>query len=130
MNRKVQYQESLSSWLSDAAAYGDTPAEQNYYIHNARQQITQWGGNKLKDYASKAWQGMYAGYYLPRWQQYLAALRQAKVTKQAFDNAKAQQNIIDWESARIADSSIPAHHTPTDVVAASKQLMALIKQPL
>ncbi len=61
-------QESLASWIADARAYGDTPAEKTAYEQNAKAQVTIWGGRgHLGDYASKAWAGMYADYYLPRW---------------------------------------------------------------
>ncbi|WP_417760415.1 alpha-N-acetylglucosaminidase [Shewanella sp.] len=122
------HQETLHSWLSDAAAYGDNPQEQRYYVHNAKLQITQWGGTKLKDYASKAWQGMYADYYLPRWQLYLQLLRGAQVSKQPLDDAAAQQAVIDWESSWINDPSIPEQQVPEQPIAQAKALMLLVAQ--
>lgn len=119
------HQESLHSWLSDAAAYADDKAQRDYYVHNARLQITQWGGPKLKDYASKAWQGMYADYYMPRWQLYLTQLRDSIANGAEFDDAAAQQAVIDWESAWIEQSNIPALTKPTDPIQLARELMAL-----
>ncbi|MCH1925206.1 alpha-N-acetylglucosaminidase [Shewanella sp. C32] len=120
------HQETLHTWLSDAAAYGDNPQEKSYYVHNAKLQITQWGGTKLKDYASKAWQGMYADYYLPRWQLYLQQLRQAQISKQPLDDAAAQQALIDWETHWINDPSIPAQEIPHAPVTLARELMQLV----
>ncbi len=81
-------QESLASWIADARAYGDTPAEKTAYEQNAKAQVTIWGGRgHLGDYASKAWAGMYADYYLPRWTAYLAEARAAALAKRPVDDA-------------------------------------------
>lgn len=117
------HQESLHSWLTDAASYGDTIEESTYYISNARQQITQWGGPKLKDYASKAWQGMYRGYYLPRWKQYLAAYREAMKADKPFDDNAAQQALIKWEQQWIGQHTIPPLVKPSNPNAQVKALM-------
>lgn len=120
------HQDSLNSWLTDAAAYADgNQTERDFYVHNARLQITQWGGPKLKDYASKAWQGMYADYYLPRWQLYLAALREAASNNSEFDDIAAQQAVINWESAWIERTDIPALTKPAKPIQLAQELMAL-----
>lgn len=68
--------QTLHHWLSSAVAYGDNAAESAAYRHQAKMLVTVWGGTQLKDYASRAWQGMYAGFYLPRWQRFFQLLRQ------------------------------------------------------
>jgi len=57
----------LGRWIRDARAWGDDPAEADYYEHNARQIITAWGG-KLRDYARREWNGLLRDYYLQRWE--------------------------------------------------------------
>ncbi|WP_218397421.1 alpha-N-acetylglucosaminidase [Alteromonas lipotrueae] len=122
------HQENLHSWLSDASAYGETQEESAYYVKNARLQITQWGGPKLKDYASKAWQGMYATYYFPRWKQYLTAYRTAREDGVDFDDAAQQQALIEWESEWINDLSIPPLIEPEAPIALAKKAMNEVTQ--
>ena len=117
------HQESLHTWLSDAAAYGDNKAESDFYVKNARQQITVWGGPKLKDYASKAWQGMYKDFYLPRWSQYLSALRASVVSESSFDDEAQQQALIEWENAWTEQTTIPAPVKPDNPVLLVNGLM-------
>ncbi|HZZ42189.1 MAG TPA: alpha-N-acetylglucosaminidase [Tepidisphaeraceae bacterium] len=63
----------LDRWVNKARALGQTPAEQDYYEHNAKLLITLWGGH-FTDYASKSWAGLIRGYYHPRWQTFFADL--------------------------------------------------------
>ncbi|WP_170826601.1 alpha-N-acetylglucosaminidase [Alteromonas confluentis] len=121
------HQETLHSWLSDASAYGESAEESAFFITNARQQITQWGGSSLKDYASKAWQGMYADFYLPRWTQYLTAYRDAMQQGKTFDDEAQQQALIKWEREWIEQSDIPALDKPENPVSLVSELMATIK---
>jgi alpha-N-acetylglucosaminidase len=84
---------NLASWIGDARAYGTTPAEADYYERNARAQVTVWGGDgNLHDYASKAWQGLYRDFYLPRWTMMFEALRAP-----SFDAAATKAQLIAWE---------------------------------
>lgn len=122
------HQDTLHSWLSEAAAYGETAEESAYYIKNARKQITQWGGNSLKDYASKAWQGMYANYYLPRWKQYLEAYQQAKQQGKGFDDEAQQQRLIQWESEWIAQSTIPEKQQPKNPIELANTLLKAVSE--
>ncbi|WP_338065262.1 alpha-N-acetylglucosaminidase C-terminal domain-containing protein [Alteromonas alba] len=122
------HQETLHSWLSDASAYGENAEESAFYVKNARQQITQWGGSSLKDYASKAWQGMYKGYYLPRWKQYLAAYRTAMQNGSHFDDAAQQLGLIEWERQWIEQPEIPPLVKPENPVSFVSDLMSDIKR--
>lgn len=119
-------QETLYSWVSDARSYADSTELADLYERNARKQVTVWGGSSLKDYASKAWQGMYAHYYLPRWELFFDAQRQAALSGKALDNAAIEQQLIAWENAWL-DKPLPAASAvPADVVAAVKQLQRLV----
>ena len=84
---------NLAGWIGEARAYGTTPAEADYYERNARAEITVWGGDgNLHDYASKAWQGLYRDFYLPRWMMTFDALRAT-----TFDAAATKARLIAWE---------------------------------
>lgn len=100
-------QESLASWIADARAYGDTPAEKTAYEQNAKAQVTIWGGRgHLGDYASKAWAGMYADYYLPRWTAYLTEARAAALAKRPVDDAAFTARLLDWEKAWVGSPTL------------------------
>ncbi|QSX32668.1 alpha-N-acetylglucosaminidase [Shewanella avicenniae] len=118
------HQESLHSWVNDARSYAESSSEELLYVGNAKQQITVWGGPKLKDYASKAWQGMYAGFYLPRWQIYLAALKQSAVSGVPFDEQAVQQQLITWENEWVSSTEEVKLSIPSDPLATIKALMA------
>lgn len=62
----------LQRWVDYARAYGDTPAEKNYYESNAKRLITTWGGG-VNEYAARTWGGLIRDYYIPRWKQYYDA---------------------------------------------------------
>lgn len=96
-------QESLGSWIADAKNYATTPEEATHYVQNAKLQITVWGGPKLKDYASKAWQGMYKEFYLPRWAMFFDVMKSAAQQGVAFDEAAAVSKITEWENNWVVD---------------------------
>jgi alpha-N-acetylglucosaminidase len=119
-------QESLASWVKDAADYADSPEQAALYQRNAKRQVSSWGGATLKDYASKAWHGMYANFYLPRWELMFDALRQAAEQGKALEKAAVEQQLLDWEMAWL-DQPVPAAaQQPADVFAAVAAIQALV----
>lgn len=123
-------QETLGSWIADARAYGDTPAEKDAFEEQAKAVVTVWGGaGHLSDYASRAWQGLYAGYYLPRWQMFLAAQRTAALAHQPLDTAAVATKITAWEQAWLKDGRTWPRHRPTDPIAGVHRLLADAGQP-
>jgi alpha-N-acetylglucosaminidase len=122
--------ESLASWITDARGYADTPAEAKIYMTDAKAQVTIWGGDgNLGDYASKAWAGMYAHYYLPRWMLFLDALRAAAVAGKPLDEAATRQAIIAWERAWVADDAVYRRTQPKDPVGEARALMQDLERP-
>ena len=117
----------LAGWITQARAYGDTPAEKDYYERNARAQVTLWGGNgNLHDYASKAWQGLYAGFYLPRWNMLFDDLRQAAATATPLDQPAVTARLIAWEHDW-ANTIAPAEvRIPVDPAADVATLLAAL----
>jgi len=118
-------QETLGSWIADARAYGDTPAEKDAFEEQAKAIVTSWGGEgHLSDYASRAWQGLYAGYYLPRWQLFLAAQRKAALAHQPLDEAATAAAIKKWEQSWLTDGRTWPRRRPADPLAGVRRLLA------
>jgi alpha-N-acetylglucosaminidase len=116
--------DTLASWIDEARAYGDTKAESDYYVLNAKAQVTVWGGlGNLNDYASKAWQGMYKDFYLPRWTKLLAALRQSIVDNQPFDQAAFTRDIVLWEQAWVKTDTAFVRRRPKDAFALARSIV-------
>ncbi|MGR4863340.1 alpha-N-acetylglucosaminidase [Caulobacter sp. LARHSG274] len=115
--------ETLATWIDAARAYGDTPADARAYVLNAKAQVTIWGGEgNLNDYASKAWQGLYADFYLPRWSLFLDALRAAGTGP--FDEPAVVRGLVAWEHAWVDRDTVYRRRRPADPVAATAALLA------
>src|SRR5262249_44815994 len=103
--------QSLATWIDEARAYGETQADAAAYVRNAKAQVTIWGGDgNLNDYASKAWQGLYRHFYLPRWTMFLDALRAAG--SGPFDETAAVAQITAWEHAWVDRDDPYVHAAP------------------
>ena len=121
-------QESLATWIDDAKAYGATPEESLHYVTNAKMQVTVWGGPKLKDYASKAWQGMYKDFYLPRWDQFFSALKKSATTTTPFDEEQVRADIESWERAWVIAGDPFVKTQPENPLALMASLLSLLDQ--
>ncbi len=119
-------QETLSSWTAQArdAAHGEKVLA-DYYVTNARAQVSVWGGEgNLADYASKAWSGMYDGFYLQRWIRFFSAYRANVVAGTTWDDAAFARESAAWERQWAADVTVPtAKPAPTDVAASVRALL-------
>jgi alpha-N-acetylglucosaminidase len=119
--------EGLASWIDGARAYADNPADARAYVLNAKTQVTVWGGRgNLNDYASKAWQGLWRDFYLPRWQRFLDAARTAGAGP--FDEAAVVRELVEWEHAWIAREGAYARQRPADPVGAVAALLARLER--
>jgi alpha-N-acetylglucosaminidase len=119
---------SLATWIDAARAYADNPADARAYVLNAKAQVTIWGGDGgLADYASKAWQGLYRDFYLPRWSQFLDALRAAGAGP--FDEAPVVAAIAAWEQAWVERDTAYLRERPAEPIAATRALLARLGQP-
>ena len=83
----------LGRWISDARSWAATPAEADYYEHNAREILTTWHapGGGLSDYARRQWNGLFRTYYLGRWREFIQRVEHALATDTAFDEAAYQK---------------------------------------
>ncbi len=79
----------LGTWIADAEKWGVTSDEKAYYARNAREIITTWhkGGSVLTDYANRQLNGLMRTYYMPRWEKYIALLKQSLLEDKAIDEA-------------------------------------------
>ncbi|KAH1472064.1 hypothetical protein KXX06_006620, partial [Aspergillus fumigatus] len=108
-------QETLASWVKDARAYGDSPREKADYTTQAKAIVTIWGGTgHLSDYASRAWSGLYADYYMPRWQMMLEDARAAALAHRPLNEAAAIARIRAWEEQWVANGQSYPHAAPAD----------------
>ncbi len=101
---------SLSKWISDARAYGNTPELKDYYEKNARNLITTWGG-RLNDYASRTWAGLIKDYYSKRWDMYLNAVVAAVENNREFDQERLDEEFKLFEDSWVS-STHPVEVTP------------------
>lgn len=117
-------QETLGSWVADARAYGDTPAEKARFEEEAKAIVTVWGGEgHLSDYASRAWQGLYSGYYLPRWESFLTAQRAAAASGKPLDEPATLGAIRAWEQQWIADGRQWKRKAPKDPIKLVREIL-------
>ena len=115
--------ETLATWIEEARAYSDTAEDARAYVLNAKAQVTVWGGQgALADYASKAWQGLYRDFYLPRWSQFLDALRRAGPG--AFDEAAVVGEIAAWDEAWVERDTSYSREVPADPIGSVRRLLA------
>lgn len=118
-------QETLGSWLAQARAHGTTPAEQASFVTQAKAVVTVWGGaGHLSDYASRAWQGLYRGYYWPRWALFLEDQRAAAIAHRPFDEAASLARIRAFEQAWLSDGKLWPGQAPADPAAAVARVLA------
>ena len=95
----------LGKWLEDAKSWAKNEEEKAYYEWNARTIVTIWQPWKegyLRDYAGKQWNGLFRGYYLPRWQLLINHMRTALAENKEFHPKKFDQEIraMDYEWTR------------------------------
>lgn len=89
----------VGCWLEKARAFGNDPAQKDYYEKNARQLLSTWGppGNGLTDYARREWNGMLKDYYLPRWQEYTQRLNESLAAGKEFEDKTFRKWCIEHE---------------------------------
>jgi alpha-N-acetylglucosaminidase len=89
----------LGRWLEDAKRWAANDDERRLYEWNARNLITLWGPRDsiLHEYSQREWSGMMRGFYLPRWEMFLAALDRSLADGKPADTAKIESRLRDWE---------------------------------
>ncbi len=120
----------LGRWLADARRWGTTPAERGLLEWNARNLITLWGTgctegqeDDLNLYTHKQWQGMFAGYYLPRWQAFFDRLNAAVSAGSEFDRAQFLDASCHWEQQWSRRQDVYPAQPQGDSVAVVRRLL-------
>jgi len=87
----------LGNWIEQARSLGKTAEEKDLFQFNAISLVTLWGPEKpaqtLHDYSHREWSGLISGFYLKRWQKYIAMLTES------FDSSIALEPVewYQWE---------------------------------
>jgi alpha-N-acetylglucosaminidase len=122
----------LGRWIADAKRWGTTDAERRLYEWNARNIITLWGtkctegqNDDLNLYAFKEWEGMFTGYFLPRWEAFFKDLNAALDRAKPFDRDPFATASCAWEQ-QWSRATTPAFRTEPvgDPVATARRLWA------
>ncbi|MES2124077.1 MAG: alpha-N-acetylglucosaminidase [Gemmatimonadota bacterium] len=121
----------LGRWIDDATRWGNTDAERRLYEWNARNIITLWGtkctegqNDDLNLYAFKEWQGMFTGYFLPRWEEFFRRLNTALERGEAFDRAPFAAAMCEWEKEWSTRTDSFPSAPRGDAIAVSRRLAA------
>jgi alpha-N-acetylglucosaminidase len=113
----------LGRWLADARRWGETEQEKNRLEWNARRILTVWGsGNNIRDYSRRNWAGMFSGFYRPRWEKFMAAMRESLEKGTVFDEEKINQQLLEWERAWTEKHENYAEQVRGNYVEVSRQL--------
>ena len=87
----------LGRCLEDAKRWGTTDAERDRFEWNARRVLTLWGqGPRIDDYARKEWSGMFAGYYLKRWEWFFDELARSLKEDKPLDHEAFNEKLREW----------------------------------
>lgn len=125
----------LGRWLEDAKRWAVTDSERTLYEWNARNIITLWGtkctegqNDDLNLYAFKEWQGMFGGYFLPRWEEFFKRLNRSVDDSTAFDRTPLAADLCKWEQgwSRLHDSYPTEAHG--DELAVTRRLISKYRE--
>lgn len=110
----------VGRWLNMARACSDNPEIQDLYEYNARLQIGTWTENRsaVRDYAHKEWGGMLRDYYLPRWNNYIAYLKESlngKSELEAPDSFEAEKRWINSHNSYTLTPNADAVNTAVEL---------------
>lgn len=87
----------LGTWLETAKLKATNANERSLYEFNARSQVTLWGTNttsEVFDYACKAWSGLVADYYIPRWTLFFKEAKSALIRGLPMDSNSLVENLL------------------------------------
>ncbi len=101
----------MDRWIEQARKTA-IPQDQNLLEHNARLQVTTWGGPILYDYAAKEWSGLVWDFYRQRWNYF-------------FDTLEGKQFFVGlptWEEMWTKQTDLPKPHSSTPLKATQQLL--------
>lgn len=101
----------------------DDPAQRDYYDENARTLITYWGGNRIFDYANRAYAELNDQFYAPRWQRFIEQVTADVKAGRKFNQKEFNRSISEFEHNWTVPSRQRIHYLPDgDGVAVAKRL--------
>lgn len=117
----------FSTYVSAARGHGISKEESDLYEKNARTLLTVWGMDLIdSDYACKEWSGMMSGYYIPRWEQFIAMLHDSAAKHQPED-PQWKKRIGDWSWSWTKELGGLEEPKMTDEVSAVRNLLSAYK---
>jgi alpha-N-acetylglucosaminidase len=89
----------LGTWINDARRWGLTEEEKDLYELNARDLVTLWGdkNSELHEYSNRQWAGLMSDFYKPRWEQFIAYVRECMKQNNKLDTHYFERDIKEWE---------------------------------
>ena len=115
---------SFKNWIESARAFGSTDAERDYYEKNARTLLTVWTDNTVaNDYARRAWSGLVASYYAPRWIRFIDEITACVEQHKKFDEESFKKECYVFERRFIEPSTPVTYPEKKDAIAFSKLLL-------
>ena len=121
----------LGRWLADARRWGETEEEKDRLEWNARRILTVWGsGVNLRDYSRRNWSGMFSGFYGPRWERFIDAMKLSLEAQTAFDEQKINQELLEWERAWTEKHDVYPAEPKGDYLEVSRRLWRKYKSKL
>lgn len=104
----------LGRFLKSANDMASDDVERKQFELNARNQITLWGPNgQINDYATKQWNGMFKGYFIPRWHLFLEQLKISLQANVPFNQSRFQQDVFNQVELPFNEESIEYPSEPT-----------------
>jgi alpha-N-acetylglucosaminidase len=108
--------------VDDARKQAFTSDEQELFVRNALDLITLWGDSSAEslthDYSYREWTGMIDGFYLPRWQMYIAYLENQLKGKHPLP-----VDFYSWEKSWIKTAYIKPQETNNSVIETVKEAL-------
>lgn len=103
---------SLRRWLEDARAMTNDAQQKDYYERNARTLITYWGGNRLFDYANRAYAELNDKFYAVRWNRFIDRVIADVRAGREFDQKAFNQEISEFEHNWAEPSQYKVYYLP------------------
>jgi alpha-N-acetylglucosaminidase len=115
----------LGKWIANARRWGADEKEKAHYEWNARTIVTMWEPSKksrLRDYASKQWNGLLKGFYLPRWELLLNRLRQSLAENKPFNRRKFLKDLKEMELRWVRGTDVYPSESRGDTLETARRL--------
>lgn len=115
---------SLEAWLDDAASWGSSPEEEEYYRRNARRIISTWGNEcHIRDYGTRQWSGFVSSYCAPRWDMFFDEIIECMETGKEYDQEAFFERCTQFENQWVENEQEISYKEPVCPVDLSRKLI-------